>query len=247
VDSAGFDARGAQADLVSEPGLPRVINNKSILDNPYRDGDDRRMVDHLAPYVPVADAIATVFKPHAEVVIHDIGSGTIRHIANRMSPRKAGDDSLAELDDLGSLDDAVIGPYPKTNADGRPLKSITAVLRDGRRKPVGLLCINVDVSMFEAMQAMSKEFLRFAEDTPRPAALFRNDWREEVNDIVGQFLGDRGTTLAAMGIVDREALITLLEERGLFDVRHAASYITQLLGLSRATLYKTLKAVRESV
>jgi predicted transcriptional regulator YheO len=49
-----------------------------------------------------------------------------------------------------------------------------------------------------------------------------------------------------MGIVDREALVTLLEERGLFDVRHAATYITQLLGLSRATLYKTLKAVRES-
>ena len=204
------------------------------------------MVDHLAPYVPVADAIATVFKPHAEVVIHDLGSGTIRHIANRMSPRKAGDDSLAELDDLGSLEDAVIGPYPKTNADGRSLKSITAVLRDGRRKPVGLLCINVDVSMFEAMQAMSKDFLRFAESAPRPAALFRNDWREEVNDIVGQFLGDRGTTLAGMGIVDREALVTLLEERGLFDVRHAATYITQLLGLSRATLYKTLKAVREA-
>lgn len=204
------------------------------------------MVDQLAPYVTVADAIAAVFKPHAEVVIHDLASGTIRHIANRMSPRKAGDDSLSDLDDLGSLEEAVIGPYPKTNADGRSLKSITAVLRDGRRKSIGLLCINVDVSMFEAMQALSKEFLRFAETAPRPVALFRNDWREEVNDIVGQFLGDRGTTLATMGIVDREALVTLLEERGLFAVRHAATYITQLLGLSRATLYKTLKAVREA-
>ena len=223
-----------------------MINNKSILDNPYRDRDDRSMADLLAPYLPVADAIATVFKPHAEVVIHDLGTGTIRHIANRLSPRKAGDDSLADLDDLGSFDDAVIGPYPKTNADGRSLKSITAVLRDGRRKPIGLLCINVDVSMFEAMQAMSKDFLRFADNAPRPAALFRNDWREEVNDIVGQFLGDRGTTLASMSVVDREALVTLLEERGLFDVRHAATYITQLLGLSRATLYKTLKAVREA-
>ncbi|HVI57143.1 MAG TPA: PAS domain-containing protein [Luteibacter sp.] len=204
------------------------------------------MADLLAPYVPVADAIATVFKPHAEVVIHDLGSGTIRHIANRMSPRKAGDDSLAELDDLGSLEDPVIGPYPKTNADGRSLKSITAVLRDNRRKPVGLLCINVDVSMFEAMQAISKDFLRFAETAPRPAALFRNDWREEINDIVGRFLGEHGTTLAGMSIVEREALVTLLEDRGLFDVRHAATYIARLLGLSRATLYKTLKAVREA-
>ncbi|MET0254726.1 MAG: helix-turn-helix domain-containing protein, partial [Luteibacter sp.] len=75
---------------------------------------------------------------------------------------------------------------------------------------------------------------------------FRNDWREEINDLVGQFLTDHGTTLAAMGIEEREALVRQLEARGLFSVRNAAAYIAPLLGLSRATLYKTLKAVREA-
>ncbi|SDG30701.1 PAS domain-containing protein [Dyella sp. 333MFSha] len=205
------------------------------------------MYDFLAAFVPVADAIATVLRPHAEVVIHDLGTGTIRHIANRLSPRHPGDGSLTELDDIESLDEAVIGPYSKTNWDGRRLKSITAVLRDGRRRAVGLLCINVDVSMFESMQAMAKDFLRFGETEAKPSALFRNDWREEVNDLVGQFLTDHGTTLAVMAIEQREALVRLLESRGLFDVRNAASYVAPLLGLSRATLYKTLKAVRETV
>jgi predicted transcriptional regulator YheO len=205
------------------------------------------MSDPLSSYIPIADAIAAVLRPHAEVVIHDLAAGTIRHIANRISPRNPGDSSLTDLEDIASLDQAVIGPYPKTNWDGRHLKSVTAVLRDARRKPIGLLCINVDISMFEALQSLSKDFLRFADTDSRPSALFRNDWREEVNDIVGQFLTDRGTTVAVMGIDDREALVRSLESRGLFDVRNASSYIAQLLGLSRATLYKTLKMVRDEV
>lgn len=202
------------------------------------------MAEFLASFVPVADAIATVLRPHAEVVIHDLATGTIHHIANRLSRRGPGDSSLTDIDDVVTLDQPVIGPYAKTNWDGRPLKSVTAVLRDGRRKPVGLLCINLDVSMFEALQSVSKDFLHLADSGERPSALFRNDWREEINDLVGQFLVDRGTTLAVMSIGDREALIAELESRGLFDVRNAAAYVTQLLGLSRATLYKALKAVR---
>ncbi|URX63624.1 PAS domain-containing protein [Luteibacter anthropi] len=203
------------------------------------------MTDVLATFIPVADAIAAVLKPHAEVVIHDLGNGRIRHIANRMSRRAPGDASLTDIADIESLDDAVIGPYPKTHADGRSMKSVTAVLRDGRRKAVGLLCINIDVSMFEAMHAMSKEFLRFAEAAPRPDALFREDWREEINDLVGAFLGERGTSLAGLDVTEREALVAQLDERGLFDIRHAANYIAKVLGVSRATLYKSLKRVRQ--
>lgn len=204
----------------------------------------RGMPDSLALFIPVADAVATLLKPHAEVVIHDLGNGTIRHIANRLSRRAVGDDSLNDVGERPAADETVIGPYPKTNADGRPMKSVTAVLRDGRGKPTGLMCINLDVSMFASMQGVLKDFLRFADDAPRPAALFREDWREEVNDLVGQFLGERGTSLAALAIDEREALVRLLAAHGLFDRRHAANYMAQVLGVSRATLYKTLKAVR---
>jgi predicted transcriptional regulator YheO len=204
----------------------------------------RGMPDSLALFIPVADAIATLLKPHAEVVVHDLGNGTIRHIANRLSRRAVGDDSLNDIGEPPAADETVIGPYPKTNADGRPMKSVTAVLRDRRGKPTGLMCINLDVSMFASMQGVLKDFLRFADDAPRPAALFREDWREEVNDLVGQFLGERGTSLAALALDEREALVRLLAGHGLFDRRHAANYMAQVLGVSRATLYKTLKAVR---
>ncbi|MEX1828508.1 transcriptional regulator [Luteibacter sp. CQ10] len=202
------------------------------------------MADFLAPFLPVADAIAALLKPHAEVVIHDLGDGTIRHIAHRLSRRSPGDDSLTDIDGIETLDRPVIGPYPKTNHDGRSMKSVTAVLRDGRGRAAGLMCINLDVSMFETLQAVSRDFLRFADATPRAAALFREDWREEVNDVVGAFLGERGTSLSAMQVDEREALVRELDARGVFDVRHASGYVARVLGVSRATLYKSLKSVR---
>ncbi len=199
----------------------------------------------LDSFIPVADAIALVFQPHAEVVIHDLGKGSIHHIANGFSRRRSGDSSLTELEDIASLDQPVIGPYGKVNWDGRKLKSISAALYDGEGRPVGLLCINVDVSMVEALHAAAGAFLRLADQDARPSVLFENDWREDVNGIVGQFLSERGLSLAALSAAERAELIALLDARGLFAVRNAAPYIAGLLKLSRATLYKTLKIARD--
>jgi predicted transcriptional regulator YheO len=198
----------------------------------------------LQSFVPIADAIVLALKPYVEVVIHDLSSGTVYYIANGISRRRPGDSSLTELQDVVSFDQAVIGPYPKINWDGRRLKSISAVLNDGAGQPLGLFCINVDLSLFETLQAISSDFLRFADNTPKPSVLFQNDWRETVNDIVGRFVTDHGTTLAALPMSERTELIAILDTHKLFDVRHAASYIAQLTGVSRATLYKALKAAR---
>lgn len=199
----------------------------------------------LQSFVPAADAIALLLQPHAEVVIHDLGKGTIHHIANGFSRRRPGDSSLTELEDVASFDQPVLGPYGKMNWDGRSLKSISAVLNNATGAPVGLLCINIDVSMFEVLHAVAAAFLRVADTAVRPSALFENDWREDVNGIVGQFVSERGLSMSKFTVEDRSALISALDARGLFSVRNAAPYIAGLLKLSRATLYKALKQVRQ--
>jgi predicted transcriptional regulator YheO len=47
-------------------------------------------------YKAIADSIATLLFPHAEVVIHDLASQTVAHIANNTSKRKLGDESALE-------------------------------------------------------------------------------------------------------------------------------------------------------
>lgn len=201
----------------------------------------------LDSFIPVADAIAMVFQPHVEAVIHDLAKGTVHHVAGALSGRAPLDDSLTELGDIETLDRPVIGPYPKTNWDGRRLKSITAVLPGTDKQPIGLLCINVDVSMMETLRALTRDFLSFQKTDARPAALFHHDWREEINERVGHFVSIHRATPGALSSGQRLTLIAELDSRGLFDVRSAVPYIAQLLNISRATLYKALKAVRDNM
>lgn len=201
--------------------------------------------DLLPILIPVAEAIAALLKPHAEVVIHDLARGQIVHIANNISRRRIGDSSLTELKDIGALDEDVIGPYPKTNFDGRELKSITAVLRGADRAPLGLLCINFDISVIVQAHAALSALSAFQDGAGQPAALFQADWQEKVNEEIAAFLKERGLAASALARPDHAGLIAHLEREGYFAIRNLVPYLARALGVSRATVYKHLKDARE--
>ncbi len=198
-----------------------------------------------APYVPLSNAVAALLAPHAEVVIHDLRSDRIAHIAGNFSRRRVGDPSLNDRANVGSFEHDVIGPYAKSNWDGRALRSISIVLRNAERVPEGLLCINVDVSAFEVARAALAGLLTLPDPgLPRGKALFPLDWREAINDEVATFLAERRATIAGLGVADQIALLVRLDDRALFEVRGAANHVADVLGCSRATFYKRLASAR---
>ena len=149
------------------------------------------MKEVLKPYVPVCQAIATLLQPHAEVVLHDLATGNIAYIANAFSKRRPGDSSMTDLEVAISIDSSVIGPYRKTNWDRRQLRSVTAVLRDQAERSVGLLCINLDISAFEDAVEFIRNLIQFSPPSDPPAALFKSDWKEMVNNTVDDYLRER--------------------------------------------------------
>jgi len=199
----------------------------------------------LTPFIPVCDAIATLFSPHVEAVLHDLDSGLIFHIANAFSKRRSGDSSLNEAGLASSLEDDVIGPYGKSNWDGRRLKAITAVLRDADGRPIGLLCINHDIEAFAGIFDQLKSMVDIAAPVPKTSALMAEDWREAVNSVIGDFLGTRRATLAGLTSADMDELIGMLDARGVFEIRKAVPYVAEILKLSRATIYNRLGAIRQ--
>jgi len=202
------------------------------------------MDDFLAPFVPVADAIAALLRPHAEVVIHDLRSDRIVDIWNAFSQRKAGDESLLGDDIELHLDRDVFGPYDKANPDGARVKSITAALRDGKGKRIGLMCINLDVSLFDQAVKLLAAFA--APSEPRPEAMFRQDWREHINLVIRAFLDKKRKALKALDREERIALIAELDAAGLFQARNAGPHVASALDVSRATVYTLLNAARGS-
>ena len=211
------------------------------------------MENTLSKYKPVADAIAMLLHPYAEVVIHDIVKDIIVHIANPYSKRRVGDSSYLGLDggqsDFG-LEKNVLGPYEKAGEDGRRIRSITAVLRDDEDQPIGILCINLDFSPLEtafesALEALNA-LIRPPEIAARPEIIFREEWRELIKLEIRAFRLEKGLRQDTMNAKERRELMRRLDQKRLFYARKSVEQVASYLMISRATAYKDLNAIRKA-
>lgn len=197
----------------------------------------------LKKYHDIADGIALLFHPYVEVVIHDLATEQVAYIANNFSQREIGEPSLLhEIDFKPS--DRLIGPYEKTNWDGKRIKSISSVIRDDSEKAIGILCINADMSHFHMAQQALSALLSIPQETEKPEALFKEDWHEKINQFVTDWTNKHGTPVAQLSQKQKKALIFDLAENGGFEGKQAAAYVCRILGVARATLYNYLKQQR---
>ncbi len=191
-------------------------------------------------FFPVAEAISKLF-PQAEVVIHNLATGKIAALYNNLSKRKVGDDSLIEeLPDYTCLPDC-FEIYEKANWDGKKLKSITATLKNQKGSPIGLLCINLDLSSFEAMQTILSAWLNVGQKQPR--VLFKDDFKEKINRFISSFLKKENRAINSLTKEDKQKLVQLLHKEGAFETKNSSKYIAEVLELSRATIYNYLRNV----
>jgi predicted transcriptional regulator YheO len=192
----------------------------------------------LSAYNAVAEAISLLLHPYGEVVIHDLKSGTIAAIFNNLSKRKVGDESLIEETHEGKKLPDVFPVYTKTNWDGRKMRSSTATLRDKGGKPIGLLCINLDVSRWEDFRHMLDQWLG---SQNQPEVLFNDDWREKINVFVTAYLKKAKAVLKGLSKTQKQELVRALHREGAFKAKNGAAYVADVLDLSRATVYNYLR------
>jgi predicted transcriptional regulator YheO len=200
----------------------------------------------LEKFFPVAEAIAKLLHPHAEVVVHDIRSNTIAAIYNSISRRKVGDESLIVEAEGLKRGPEVEGPYPKRMFDGRRLKYVTSLLRDDLGEVVGMLCVNLDVSVFEALERTVQDFLVAAGDSTQQDQMFDDDWQQRIDAFVRQYLLERNLSVKDLRRKERAMLVRALQEAGAFRAKSAATYVARVLDISRATVYSDLAEVAES-
>jgi predicted transcriptional regulator YheO len=200
----------------------------------------------LNNYKAIADGIALLYFPHAEVIIHDIKTQTIVHIANNISKRKLGDDSA--LDQLPGDFEIVsnLGPYEKLNWNGQKIRSITSVLRNDDDEPEALLCINMNFTVLEMAREALNNFFEPSRLLPQPDALFRDDWQERINTFLHAWLKEHNLSLPGLTRDDKRLLVEAFYAEGAFEGRSASDYIANVLSMGRATVYKYVKRLREA-
>lgn len=196
----------------------------------------------LEPHLSLCEAIVALFAPYAEVAVHDLRRDRLVGIWNPISERKLGERSLIDELPPHEKDAGVIGPYPKVLPDGRQVTSVSVVLRNAKRSPRGLLCINFDRSPLDGMIDVLVRFAAPVED--RPPELFDKDWREQISLVVEEECVSRRLRRDRLTRDQRLDLVRVLDERGLFATRNAAAHAAHALLVSRTTVYALLKEAR---
>jgi D-arginine utilization repressor len=199
----------------------------------------------IKAFLPTAEAIQRLLHPYAEVVVHDIKLNKIVAIFHPFSKRRVGDPSLfTKEEEMARLEDS-IGPYEKTNWDGRKLKSVSSIIRDENNKAVGMLCINLDISKLEKFNDLITTFIGSETFLPQPGPLFQDDWQERINKYIHIYLMEHHLTLESLNRSEKKMLIKHMNKVGAFSAKNAALYVAQIIGVSRATIYNYLSIIEK--
>lgn len=126
------------------------------------------MKESISAYLDTAEAISTLLCPFAEVIIHDLEKNQVEAVFNPFSDVDVGDLSYLDRNDLEmkSKNTKVIGPYEKIDPYGRKIKSISIIIKDQKGLAVGMLSINLDISVFskyKEIQDLRKALSIFSE------------------------------------------------------------------------------------
>jgi predicted transcriptional regulator YheO len=199
-----------------------------------------RLTSTVRVFEPVARSLARLLHPHAEVVLHNLETGTIAAIFNPFSRREVGDDSLIENTEELGYGPEVHGPHEKRLYDGRKIKYVSSLLKNEAGKAVGLLCVNLDCSLLEQIDTLIRSFLGNTIDSAPLDGLFNDDWQDRINTFVSSYLEENHQRVESLTRPDRKKLVHELHAAGAFRATGAAEYIARVLQVSRATVYNDL-------
>lgn len=195
----------------------------------------------LDVYIPIAQSIVALLQPYAEAVIHDFRTGKIHAIFNPYSRRQKGEDSLLGKEVKSAKLPDYFDPYLKTNWDGRKLKSVTSTLRDAKGNPIGFLCFNLDVSKWEEWHSLFEEFASNPSEMPKK--LLVEDWKDKASRYIFNRLKTKQLSLDDLTKQQKKELILELRNEGIFQEKSAASFVGEILGVSRNTIHKYLSDI----
>lgn len=193
---------------------------------------------------PVAEGLGATLAPFCEVVLHDLTDPrhAIVAIHNNLSGRGVGQPAtelgLARIADPSYPQ--VIANYANTFPDGRRAKSTSVGIKDADGRYVAALCLNIDLTLFQGLQAAIGQFASVdagmvGHETLNPTG------EDSIRARIDQFAAKLATTPRALKTADRRDLMRELKASGCLQMRRSADIIAAHLGVSRATIYADTK------
>ncbi|WP_343585772.1 PAS domain-containing protein [Herbaspirillum sp.] len=194
----------------------------------------------MSQLAQVAQGLGETFAPFCEVVLHDLRDAdhSIVAIHNNLSGREVGD-ATTELGLARIADESypqVLANYANRLPDGRQAKSTSVGIKDADGKYVAALCMNIDLTLFGALQGMLRQFGGI-DGSARVAETLEPAGAQAIRGKIDAFAARLSTTPRSLKADERRTLVRELRESGCMEVRRAAEIVAAHLGVSRATVY----------
>ena len=207
-------------------------------------------VDCLELLKQVGELFAALLGERAEVVIHDMESAQIVWIRNgsvtgRTVGRTEHNATIRFIEEQSARSDKThyLAGYKSNVKNGKTLKSSNLFVKDENGELRYTMCINQDISQLEVMQGLLAQMTGTVSLTASVG-----EQEQTVEAITMRIILDEMERAKPFSLDSREAKLSILkrlEEKGVFDVRHAVPKVCELLQIAQATLYKYLKEIKD--
>jgi len=208
--------------------------------------------DHIFDhYTRVGEIISEKFSPYLEVIIHDLRDPEHSIIAifnSHITGRKIGDGTS----DIGykklanELPDKIVN-YENISPSGSKMKSSSLTIRDEHNKIIGSMAFNFDLAPFENIQeffnTITKTNISQLGDFPKQEQFFMWDIRDELEQELNKYIIANRLQGKALTKKDKLNVVSIMNKRGHIKKRGSVSILSELLAITRPTLYKYIKDI----
>jgi predicted transcriptional regulator YheO len=210
---------------------------------------DKKNQDILTHYIKVGEVVAEMFSPYLEVIVHDLTNPNQSIIAifnSHITGRKIGDGTS----DIGykklsnELPDKIVN-YSNKSPSGVELKSSSLTIRNDNNKIIGSMGFNFDLSHFVNIREFIDLFSKSVEmeELPKKEEFFMWSIKTEIQQALNKYLMMNKLQSKVLTRDDKLKVISYMKNKGYISKKGAKTIISELLAISRPTLYKYLKEI----
>lgn len=209
--------------------------------------EDREL---LNSYKPLVHAIADQFGRGCEVLLHsleDLQESIIMIANGHVTGRSLGSPMtdlgirlVRECSNTTAQESSDRWTYFTRTTDARPLKSTSVIIRNSAGAPIGMLCINLDLStpVSELIADFTPESLSVSGEVAERSVM---SVEQLVEKSIGEVVESISTDRSISNAVKNKKIVSELQCRGIFDIKGAIDMVARELNVSRYTIYNYIR------
>jgi predicted transcriptional regulator YheO len=195
---------------------------------------------------PVVDGIVMSFGNSCEVALHSFENldRSIIYIRNgHITGRSEGSPitglGMKILKEAEEDSETITGCYYSKTTDGKTLRSVSTLIRNGVGKPIGMMCINFNMST--PLVDILDTFQNSGEKKDKTPENFVNN----IDDLIKTTLRDTISAINSHNHIPNneknKTIVFELIKKGIFDIKGAIDIVARELAVSRYTIYNYIR------